>query len=187
MVFGIARVKDEADVIACTVRRMAREVDHLLVADNASTDGTRDILQDLAGDLPLTVVDDPEVGYFQSRQMSTLAAHAAALGADWVIPWDADERWYSPFGRIADVLAGLDGASVATAVLYDHVATADDPDDPSPLTRIGWRRRDPAPLCKVACRPLAPVTIHQGNHDADHGHRVDGQLVVRHFPYCGGR
>lgn len=182
-VVGISMVKDEGDVIEQTVGLMLGELDHVVIADNASTDGTRDILERLrrCGE-PITIVDDPEPGYFQSRKMTALAHRAARdHGADWVVPFDADERWYSPFGRIADVLRE-NSASIASAALYDHVATGDDP-AAGPLDSMFWRRRDPAPLPKVACRPYAPVTIHQGNHGADYGDRVDGLLVVRHFPY----
>ncbi len=66
-------------------------------------------------------------------------------------------------------------------MLYDHVATGADPEG-EPVCRMGWRRRDPAPLPKVACRPSLPVTIHQGNHGAGYATgSVDGLLVVRHF------
>ena len=182
-VIGISMCMDESDIVEHTVRHMAEQVDALIIADNGSTDGTRDLLDDLARELPLTVLDDPEVGYYQSRKMTALAAKAADAGADWVVPFDQDEWWYSPFGRIADVLAELPHASIAGAQLFDHVATGQDPDDPNPITRIQWRRREAADLPKVACRSRPPVTIHQGNHGADHGDRVDGQLIVRHFPY----
>lgn len=181
MVIAIALVKDEADIIEHTVRHMAEQVDRLLVADNGSTDGTREILDDLELDLELTVRDDPEVGYFQSRKMSILAADAGQMGAAWVVPFDADEWWYSPFGRIADILAGQPEAAVVRAELYDHVATGQDPEG-DPVSRMSWRRREPAPLPKVACRPYPRVTIHQGNHGASFGQTIDG-LVVRHFPY----
>jgi hypothetical protein len=49
------------------------------------------------------------------------------------------------------------------------------------MARIGWRRREPAPLPKVAVRPYPRVTIHQGNHSADFGETVNGLLVLRHF------
>lgn len=182
MVASICMVKDEADVIEGTLRRMAREVDQLLVADNGSTDGTRDLLADLARELPLIVLEDRQVAYFQSDKMSRLAAIAGSMGADWVIPHDADERWYSPFGRIGDVLAEHTEASIATARLYDHVATGADPAGP-PMDAMAWRRRQTGALPKVACRPSRPVRIHQGNHSADFGGTLDGQLVVRHFPY----
>jgi glycosyltransferase involved in cell wall biosynthesis len=66
-------VKDEADVIEGTIRHMADEVDQLIVADNGSTDGTRDILDKLAIDLPLTRRRRPGPGYRSPQKMSALA------------------------------------------------------------------------------------------------------------------
>ena len=179
-VVAIARVKDEADIIGVTVAHMLTQVDHVIVEDNGSTDGTVDILRSLDVEVP----QDPTVGYYQSRAMSRLAAYAAQeRGAAIVVPFDADEVWYSPFGRIADVLGEHPAGSIFTAALYDHVATGLDPDHQNPVARIGWRRRDPAPLPKVAVRPYPRVTIHQGNHGAGYGEPIDGLLVVRHYPY----
>lgn len=185
--FAVSMMKDEADIVAPIVRHMATQVDALIVADNGSTDGTRDLLADLARELPLTVVDDPEVGYAQSRKMTALAALAGGRGADWVVPFDADEWWYSPFGRIADVLGAIDDRwLVASATLYDHVATGHDGAGQDPTTRMVHRRRAPLPLPKVACRWRPDLVIEQGNHGARYGFMpavLDGQLVVRHFPY----
>lgn len=179
-VFGIAMVRDEADIIEATVRNMLEQVDHVLVADNGSVDETPDILRE-AG---VEVIDDPDPAYFQSRKMSRLAALAAERGADWCVPFDADELWYSTFGTIREALADRPEA-VVPAELYDHVPSSeDDPDEPDPVKRIGWRRRLPAPLRKVACRPVLPVTIHQGNHGASYGaeHLDTAILTVRHYP-----
>jgi glycosyltransferase involved in cell wall biosynthesis len=177
--WAVSMVKDEADIVGQTVAWMLTQVDKVLIADNGSTDGTRDILEGLAVD----IVDDAEVGYYQSSKTTALAQRAAEGGAAWVVPFDADEFWYSPFGRIADVLDAHPAAAVLTAELYDHVATALDEDLPV-LDRMVWRRRSATPLPKIACRPLLPVTIEQGNHGASYpAGRIDGQLVVRHFPY----
>lgn len=178
-VIGICRCKDEADIIGHTVGSMLAEVDHVIVEDNGSTDGTLDIL---AG-LDVEVLHDRTVGYYQSEAMSRLAAAAAAAGADIVVPFDADEYWYSPHGRICEVLEDDPRASIFTARLFDHVASAQDPDEPNPLVRMGWRRRSQAPLMKVAVRARPAVTIHQGNHGADFGDSAHNLLVVRHFPY----
>jgi glycosyltransferase involved in cell wall biosynthesis len=117
-VAAIAMVRDEADIVGSTVAHMLTQVDHVIVADNGSVDGTRDIL----ASLDVELVDDPERGYYQSRKMTALAAQARAAGHDWVVPFDADEVWYSPFGRIADVLDGIGVQWLAApASLYDHV------------------------------------------------------------------
>jgi len=182
--FGISMVRDEADVIAGTLQHMADEVDHLIVADNLSTDGTRDLLADLARQLPLTLVDDQVPGYYQSFKMSALADRAAAAGATWVVPFDADELWLSRFGRVREVLAELEHP-VAAAELTNHLRTAIDLDDPDPFVSMVWRQRDPAPLRKVAFRWEPGAVIAQGNHDV---HLPGGTsrvecLQVRHFPY----
>ena len=177
-------VRDEDDIVGATVAHMCGQVDAVIVADNLSSDGTRAILDAL----PVTVVDDLEPGYYQSQKMTALALRARLeFGAEWVVPFDADEWWFSLQGRIADVLDGLAPSwAIATAELYDHVPTAADPAEGSPVERIGWRRTTPAPLPKVACRTGADLVIHQGNHGAGYDAPapvIGGLLQVRHFPY----
>lgn len=183
-VTGIAMMKDEADVAHAVVEHMLTQVDEILVADNGSTDGTREILEIL----PVTLIDDQESGYYQSAKMTALAQTAIEAGADWVVPFDADEWWYSPFAdRLSDVLAKLAPQWLcASAALYDHVATGADPDEPDPFQRLGYRRRNALPLVKVACRAHPELVVEQGNHGATYpgGTTVwPGELVVRHFPY----
>lgn len=182
-VVGVCTVRDAEDIIGAVVEHMLTQVDRVIVADNLSTDGTRAIL----GALPVEVVDDPDPAHYQGRKMTALAHRAAVEGATWVVPFDADEVWYSPFGRIAEVLKDVAPQwLVATANLYDHVPTALDPENPNPIRRIHWRRAEPGPLRKVACRVRDDLRIDDGNHQAfyDGGATVfPGRLVVRHFPY----
>lgn len=182
---AIAMVKDEADIVGSTVEHMRTQVDHVIVADNGSTDDTRAILHDLG----VEVLDDPEPGYYQSRKMTNLADYAGRLGADWIVPFDADEWWYSPLGRIADVLDRIQAwKTIAVAQLFDHVATALDPDIDDPVKRLAWRRLNHLPLVKVAFRYRPGVIVEQGNHNATftdgtaHNVRLD-LLEIRHFPY----
>jgi glycosyltransferase involved in cell wall biosynthesis len=187
--FAVSMCKDEADVIEGCLRHMADEVDGLLVADNGSTDGTRDILATLADELPLTVVDDPDPAYYQSDKMSRLAEKAAGLGAEWIVPFDADELWFVQHGRLRDALplAGTIGATVARVTLVNHFSTAIDPDDVCPFRRMVWRQADPAPFPKVAFRWEPGALIHQGNHGVtlpSGGLDVHvAGLEIRHFPY----
>ena len=183
-VYGIAMVKDEADVIEQTVRHMKAQCDEVVVADNMSTDGTYEILRDLG----VTVIRDPEKAYYQSRKMSDLAQRCREAGATWVVPFDADEIHMSSQGTIRDVLGTLPAdVLISEAPLFDHVATGKD-EGGTTLKRMTYRRAAPAPLRKIAVRAVEGVTIHQGNHSAEFPgiaspKTVTNLIQVRHFPY----
>lgn len=185
-VFGISMVRDEADIIRTTIMHMREQVDEIIVADNGSVDGTRDILNDLG----VTVVDDDERGYYQSRKMTALAHQAREKGADWVIPFDADELWFSnQGGRIADVLDHIgEQWLICSAPLFDHVATGnDDPTQSNPIRRLLWRRKAQGAMPKVACRTREDLVIGMGNHDATYGDDIPTirpeLLHLHHYPY----
>lgn len=193
---AVSMVKDEADVIAGTLLHLADEVDFLLVSDNGSTDGTREILAELADELPLTILDDPEVGYRQSEKMTALASQAAGAGADWIIPFDADELWVWRGRRIRDELASADQIDIFYAELFNHFPSGVDPQGVDPFRTIVWRQPTPGALPKVAIRWVDGCRIHQGNHGVDHphgrlrenaqqrgGNDPTGGIEIRHFPY----
>ena len=182
VIFGITMVKDEADIIGLTLPLMLEQVDALIVADNGSTDGTAEILGDFAAGTskPVYLTEDSEPAYYQSAKMSALARCAYQHGAEWVVPFDADEVWCPRGGRItiSDLLENVT-ADVVPAMLYRHLACGNGPLSP-------WMLQEPAPLPKVACRPVLPVTIELGNHDARFPTPVvapKGLLEVHHFPY----
>ena len=77
---AVTMVRDEEDIVDWTIQHLLDQgVDHIIVADNMSTDGTWEWLKALAGapeQDSLIVVRDEEVGYYQSRKMSALAQQA---------------------------------------------------------------------------------------------------------------
>lgn len=199
-VWGVTMVRDEADVIEQTLQHLAdQELGGVIVFDNRSTDGTSELLADLAQDWDgwLKVVDDPEPGYWQSSKMTAAARMAADLGADWVIPFDADELWTHPEGLPLGVAVPMlgDSAGIVRAVLHDYRCTAADalppPSTPEeaqtddPFTRMVWREVKDGYLPKVAVRTDGLFSIHPGNHGADHKLRrvAEGALAIAHYPY----
>lgn len=184
-VAAVSMVKDELDVIVGSILHMVDEVDFLIVADNGSTDGTREALAELADDLPLDVIDDPDPAYYQSVKMSRLGELAYSRGARWVVPFDADELWFSRGDRMSVILRDRK-EDVVRAELYNHFPSGVDPEGADPFRTIIWRQKEPAPLPKVAIRWREGTIIDQGNHSATmHGRdmRIGNGLEVRHFPY----
>lgn len=187
--FGITRSKNEDDCIEGSIRRALTQYDHVIIGDN-STDDTRKILEQLVSEgLPITLLDDWKLSVEQRDVMTDYAQMAAWMGADWVCPFDIDEVWFVPDGRIGDALAALDSEiMVVVASNTTHCATdRDDPNEPDPMTRMGWRSRDVLPLAKVACRCRPDLRIDHGNHVAHYDTPVEtiegGLIEIRHFPY----
>lgn len=188
---GVSMVRDEEDIVRAVVENMLRQTDGVVIADNLSTDRTREILDEMAlVDDRVVVVADNDPAYTQSAKMTDLAHRARAMfGAEWIVPFDADEVWYSRFGKISEVLANVPpNHHVVPATLFDHVATGiDDPDVADPTERIQWRRDAPGVLPKIAARYRPDLVIEQGNHGAHYAEFVPASferlLTIRHFPY----
>lgn len=184
-VAGITMIKNEIDTVNGVIRHMADEVDLIYAYDNMSTDGTREVLDQLSHELPLTVLDDMEPAHYQSAKMSALAQIAANEGATWIIPFDADELWYSRDGRIREILDGITDGYVM-AKLFNHFATALDTKDEDPFVRLRWRKREPGTLGKIAFHHEPGAIVRDGNHGVwlPSGSRpVTINLEIRHFPY----
>lgn len=189
-VAGVMMVKDEADVIEGNVRHHIEEgLDRFVIADNGSTDGTRDILSDLSKEYhQLQVVDDPEVGYYQSEKMTKLAAIASEGSRTWIIPMDADELWMAE-DRFPVFFNALKGMWTVRVPLFNHFCSAIDAEGATPFERIVYRQKDRGALPKVAFLWKSDAVIEQGNHGV---HYTDGQeapqysieaMQIRHFPY----
>lgn len=188
-VWGVCMCKDEADVIEPVVRQLfAQGIDGCLVADNMSTDNTRAILIRLSREFSLTVLQDAEVRYLQSQKMTNLANAAHALGAEWIIPFDADEMFVSEGAPVAEQLRRRrDSLDVLSIRMKNYVATAkDNPSDPNPLTREQWRQPGFNRLNKVVVRWQAGMTLAPGNHLVGmNGHNLQSSepasITICHF------
>lgn len=180
-VWGVAVVRDEADIVAATCEHLLEQgLAGLIVLDHRSADETPQILADLqrrhTGRIFTGRLDLDE--FHQGRAQSYLAHLALAAGADWVIPFDADEWWFAPGLPLADYLA-RQRASVVRCAMYDVRPVAG---------ALEFRVGDPAmaatsagPRTKVAFRADGWVWVFEGNHEVDLPAERTGGLSMLHF------
>ncbi|MDQ2961698.1 MAG: glycosyltransferase family 2 protein [Pseudomonadota bacterium] len=90
---AVAIARNEADIIEAFIRHNLALVDRLAVVDHGSFDGTTEILAKLVQEgLPLTVIRDERVGFFQTEALTPLARNLLRVSrADFVFMLDADE------------------------------------------------------------------------------------------------
>ena len=205
-IFGICRVRDEMDLIGVTIAyHLGVGIDRVLVMDNGSSDGTREVLEHLERTAEVGVIRDR--GPFRSGTMTTrLARWAHEKGADWVLPFDADEFWFAPRGDLREVLAES-GAGALRVGLVNFVQRRDRVRS-QPDALLTMTRRVPAPVGtpksheqlveegriafvegayppKWACRSTAEVVYGPGSHGVlgAPGPVVDAEgLVILHAP-----
>lgn len=178
-VAGVLWVLNEADIIERSIEHhLAQGLDPVYVCVGPSTDGTDEIAHELSrkhAEVVVTREYDDHMN--QQHWVDTFAAFAGYAGADWIVPFDADEFWLpAPIfaaTTVADVLEAMHSASIVTAKLWNH---------------HDWDRKIvPAErLRKVAYRWQPGARIHPGNHGVDLlmplGVFADG-LEVRHLQY----
>lgn len=174
--WAIMMVKDEADIIASTVRHTFRQgVDGVLVVDNRSSDRTRDVLDRLAAELPVFVGDDSYVGYEQAVKMTILADEVRRRGARWVVPIDADEYWFGEARTLRDVLA-KSRAPIRVARIFNVF--------PADYEAGSWKvDTRPHPRHKVTYRPTRASALEMGNHDVYRTGRVEAGVSIVHVPW----
>lgn len=107
-------VKDEVELILpCIAHLRTIGVDHVIVSDGGSTDGTVEAVRPLVGpDLDLVFFDDRNTDPdHEDRATANIIRLGRAAGADWMIFCDADEFPLPASGRL-QLVEGLDDLDV---------------------------------------------------------------------------
>ena len=173
MIAGVTICKNEVDIVGLSLRHHFLEgVDRIYIADAHSTDGTRDVFNDIIAEgRDLVVIDDDEPFVHQDTLTNSLIERAGADGADWILPTDCDEFYYS-----------VNGESIAT-VLKDCPHEA--------LCARSWQHRDynvrqasPKRLPKVVFKYSPTARVSWGNHEVSiPGGGVYGILDLREIQF----
>ena len=185
-VFGISMAKNEEDIIGFVIEHLLQEdLDGIIIADNLSSDNTRSILEDIAKkNNNITILDDLEPAYYQSEKMTNLAHYAATLGAEWIIPFDSDEVWYSTTGKtLGNTLRSMK-EDIAVAKVFDHYPHPSEVNDINPIKSIIHKEINPERFPCVAFRYDESIKISLGNHNVmKNGERNYTDVEIRHFQY----
>jgi len=178
--WAVAMAKDEGDIIDHTMCHLvANGVDGLIIANNLSKDNTQDKME-LAKekinkthpDVKVILLYDDILAYTQSQKMTSLAQMARENGAQWIIPFDIDEIWYSPNSTLKQAFVDLDnqGYDIYKALYTNHSITEFDPIEKSPFHSMIWKWNLPTNH-KSAFRFRSSdsfVRISNGNHFVQH-------------------
>jgi hypothetical protein len=200
-------VKNELDVVGANIDfHLNAGVDHIVVTDNASDDGTRDLLADYDRLEQVTVWDELGDDMSQSRWVTSMALYAAQeMGADWILNGDADEFWLAPHGNLPAAVKGS-AAHVLMCPRFNMSCGHDTASEAPWWERLVYRPRSPLPKPRlvdplldplpgpyftfalpgtVAVRGEGLVRVRAGNHKADYDFPVKPQpapVVVYHYP-----
>lgn len=172
---AISMVKNEADIIEASVRHNLHYLDLMVVIDNCSSDGTREILEALCAEgLPILIFDDPVFAHFQSEKVTEVYRRVVTVyQPDLVFLLDADEFIRAPDRQsLEGILGQLRPGEQAFLPWATHIP---DPQASAqemlsdPLGSSPWRRRQEEPMHHKAVIRRRPqddydIVIEQGNH-----------------------
>jgi len=199
-IITVCMVKNEEDIVEAFIRYCCLFSSRVIVLDNFSTDRTMTILRLLVNEgLPVSILEDKELGYFQAEKTSRLIRLAIdKYGADLILPLDADEFLVSAAENESplNILESLSLEQLHYVRWRTYIPhSTDDMADACIPRRIHYSRPvSSGDMCKIIISArlwnLYELQITFGNHDVVS--RNDprailpktyvGELSLAHFP-----
>lgn len=163
-------VRDEIDIVAAMIEHhLDQGVDRLIVTDNASVDGTAELLEQYAATGRVELHHDPLHLKQQSKVVTAMARRArTTYRADWVLNLDADE-FLVPLDRSLTVRQALERTPLSLNAFTVPVVNMVGPAawSGSGVGRLHWRdQRSEEELHAIGiwAHPT-PTAIHRGESD----------------------
>ncbi len=198
VVAGVTMFKDEEDIAYHNLSwHYNQGIKRFVVLDNMSSDNTPNEVRRFANDYQdaqVYLIQDPEIGYYQSRKMTAAAEFAHKMwNAEWILPFDADEILCSFRGPLHTILESVDRDHICISLPYKvHVLRSFyDPSEPNPFKRITHRHKDDVEKgAKIILRWKSGMVIGQGNHNVTWDEQLlpmiknkNLGLMLRHYPF----
>lgn len=164
-------VRDEADIVESTIAyHLARGVDFVIVTDNGSVDGTRELVLPFVRAGEARLIDEPADDYSQAQWVTRMARLAATdHAADWVVHADADEFWWPEGCDLKEAFAGVPPDCAVVHAPRENFPPSPGDEEPffERMTLRDTRSVNPLgeplpPKCAHRAHPL--VEVAQGNH-----------------------
>ena len=187
-------VRDEVDIIKQWLNFHIPKVDFIVVTDNGSCDGTREILESYSD--AIHIIDEPKQDYQQDKWVNRMIKVCTGYGCEWVANSDSDEFWHCDFHGLAKSAPSNVG-SIAVRCRLFVPTVKDDQSINDPIKRMKYYtpagRNTKERECisvwhKVMHRTEGFKGIELGNHKAHFVDRRMGKKVERgdnfiaHYP-----
>lgn len=188
-VFAVMLVKNEQDIIKYNIEWLeTQNIDHIFVANNLSSDNTRSILLDLKDKYSnITVFEDKQFAHEQGQKMNRWINECYDMGADIILPIDADEKWYSKVeGKtLGEVLKEFDGDYIFEAKAIDFIPTENDLKSDNPFESMIYTKKDSDSFSSVGFTKKQGSRITEGNHKVlNHSGKVISHIIgIKHYQY----
>ncbi len=181
-VWAVSVVKNEIDIIGQSVQHMLDQgVDHVLIADNGSTDGTLEVLRRMEQVAPVHVAVDQREGQFQAVRHNLLIRESRRAGADWIVPFDADEFYYAEGSTIASWLracqAPVVGVELHNAFPKRTASAGDSCDVPYRICSA------PGQMARVVHRAHRLAHVSAGSVTVSRSGKTTTGLYMVHLPW----
>lgn len=187
-VFALMLVKNEEDIIGYNIEYLqTQDIDHIIIADNLSTDKTPLILEELAKKFGnITIIKDTNPAHIQGKKTTKMMHMAAEMGATHICPIDADEIWFSndPQRTLGEMVKSSDN------VIFDVKPIEVRPqkeleEGENPLEVMNHFVFNCGTGHNIAFSYHKNCFIGDGNHSViNHpGKKVAGKISFLHYPY----
>lgn len=165
-------------------------VDEIIATDNASVDGTLDMLNDHP--LVSRIIHEPKAGFLQELWVTRMARIASLKNPDWIIHCDHDELW----GNL-DSLTSIDPIydAVVSRNWRNHLPVSDsckmsempnfvENTGSSPLHDVKYFGDVYSTARKIIHRPNSDIIIGPGNHTVRNWDFKIGlsEVEIDHYP-----
>jgi glycosyltransferase involved in cell wall biosynthesis len=166
--------KNEADIIGLNIEHHINQgISQFIVTDNASTDGTRQIIEKYTE--VVEIIDEPGNDHNQPKWVSHMAKLACKLEPDWIVHLDADELWCNLYQ-----LRHVRGKVAGCERMYLHPPTGEVFDWREQRFYLDFDECNIPQESKVAHRSDPEIAITHGNHGVVNAEIEFTRAIYRH-------